>query len=158
MTLPQTLPTYKHWRLTLSADNLAFLYFDKSHADGSESTNTFSSEALLELSEICAHLKANAPKNLVILSAKENGFAAGADIDEFTRFKTGEEAFAFTKLGNEVFEDTNRLHTETVSGENGLTASLVPDGEGEHAVQKVDGALAVLLVEMDETLAIPGGS
>ena len=85
------MQSWKHWRLESEKDgvsNIAFLYFDKSHADGAESTNTFSSEALGELAEICAHLKANPVKSLAILSAKENGFAAGADIDEFTRFMT----------------------------------------------------------------------
>jgi 3-hydroxyacyl-CoA dehydrogenase / enoyl-CoA hydratase / 3-hydroxybutyryl-CoA epimerase len=112
------MQSWKHWRLESNksdANNIAYLYFDKSHQDGSESTNTFSSEALHELAEICAHLKANAPKSLVILSAKENGFAAGADIDEFTRFKTGEEAFAFTKLGNEVFDQVEALPFPTLA-------------------------------------------
>lgn len=109
------MQAWKHWRLEREENNIALLYFDKSHADGSESTNTFSSEALNELAEICAHLKANPPKSLVILSAKENGFAAGADIDEFTRFKTGEEAFAFTKLGNDVFDQVQALPFPTLA-------------------------------------------
>ena len=38
------------------------------------------------------------PKGLIIRSAKEN-FIAGADVEEFTRFKSPEEALAFVRLG-----------------------------------------------------------
>ncbi|HEX9390624.1 MAG TPA: 3-hydroxyacyl-CoA dehydrogenase NAD-binding domain-containing protein [Usitatibacteraceae bacterium] len=109
------MQSWKHWRLERDADNLAWLYFDKSHAEQSESTNTFSSEALRELADICAQLKTNAPKGLAILSAKENGFAAGADIDEFTTLKSAEEAYAFTKLGNDVFDQVEALPFPTLA-------------------------------------------
>ena len=70
---------WKHWRLETDADNLAWLTFDRAET----STNTFSSEALRELADICSTLSALAkkPSGLAVLSAKENGFAAGADID-----------------------------------------------------------------------------
>ena len=115
------MQTLKHWRLErgdAAQDNLAWLYFDKSFADQSESTNTFSSEALRELSAVCDELKTNAPlkiSGLVILSAKENGFAAGADIDEFTSFKSADEAYAMTVLGNEVFDQIAALPFPTLA-------------------------------------------
>ena len=110
------MQTWKHWRLERSPeDSLAWLYFDKSYADQSETTNTFSSEALRELSAVCSELKARPPLGLAILSAKENGFAAGADIDEFTSFKTPDEAYAMTVLGNEVFDDIAALPFPTLA-------------------------------------------
>ncbi len=110
------MQTWKHWRLERSSeDNLAWLYFDKSYADQSETTNTFSSETLRELSAVCSELKARPPSGLAILSAKENGFAAGADIDEFTSFKSAEEAFAMTVLGNEVFDEIAALPFPTLA-------------------------------------------
>jgi len=112
------MQTLKHWRLERNAadqDSLAWLYFDKSYADQSESTNTFSSNALRELSAVCAELTTNAPSGLVILSAKENGFAAGADIDEFTSFKSVDEAYAMTLLGNEVFDQIAALPFPTLA-------------------------------------------
>jgi 3-hydroxyacyl-CoA dehydrogenase/enoyl-CoA hydratase/3-hydroxybutyryl-CoA epimerase len=102
---------WKHWRLDIDADNLAWLTFDRAGT----STNTFSSEALNELSGIATHLSANPPKGLAILSAKENGFAAGADIDEFTTLKSAEEAFTFTSLGNDVFDKIEALPFPTVA-------------------------------------------
>ncbi|HET7729244.1 MAG TPA: 3-hydroxyacyl-CoA dehydrogenase NAD-binding domain-containing protein, partial [Usitatibacter sp.] len=65
--------------------------------------------------QVCEHLKAMPPKGLAILSAKDNGFAAGADIEEFTRLKDADEAMAFTVLGNEVFDAVEALPFPTVA-------------------------------------------
>ena len=105
------MSNWKHWRLETDSENLAWLTFDRAES----STNTFSSEALRELADICGQLKQNPPKGLAILSAKDNGFAAGADIDEFTTLKSAEEAYAFTKLGNDVFDRVEALSFPTVA-------------------------------------------
>jgi 3-hydroxyacyl-CoA dehydrogenase / enoyl-CoA hydratase / 3-hydroxybutyryl-CoA epimerase len=110
------MSNWKHWRLEKDNNNLGFLTFDRAKPDGTtDSTNTFSSEALRELGDVAAHLKANPVKGLAIMSAKENGFAAGADIDEFTSFKTVEEAAAMTKLGCDVFDQIEALPFPTVA-------------------------------------------
>ena len=100
----------RHWKLNVDGDHLAWLYFDRAGT----TTNTFSKEVLRELGQIADHLKAMPPKGLAILSAKENGFAAGADIDEFTALKSADEAIAFTVLGNEVFDKVEALPFPTV--------------------------------------------
>ena len=64
----------KHWKLEVDAQNLAWLWFDRADT----ATNTFSTEALGELGRVADHLATMPPKGLAILSAKENGFAAGA--------------------------------------------------------------------------------
>jgi 3-hydroxyacyl-CoA dehydrogenase / enoyl-CoA hydratase / 3-hydroxybutyryl-CoA epimerase len=102
---------WKHWRLVIDTDQLAWLTFDCSGS----STNTFSSAALRELSAICKELTAKGVKGLAIDSAKDNGFAAGADIDEFTTFKSADEAYAFTKLGNDVFDEVAALPFPTLA-------------------------------------------
>ena len=100
-----------HWKLDVDTDNLAWLWFDRADS----ATNTFSTEALQELRKMCEHLRSMAPKGLAILSAKENGFAAGADIDEFTRLKDAEEAQRFLVLGNEVFDQVEALPFPTLA-------------------------------------------
>ncbi len=100
-----------HWKLTVDADHLAWLYFDRAGT----ATNTFSSEALRELGRIADHLASMPPKGLAILSAKDSGFAAGADIDEFTRIASAEEALAFMRLGNEVFDKVAALPFPTLA-------------------------------------------
>ncbi len=107
---------WKHWRLECDATQLATLSFDRAKADGSaDSTNTFSSESLRELGEICVYLRANPVKGLAIQSAKNNGFAAGADIDEFTGFTSFDEAAVMTKLGLDVFDQVAVLPFPTVA-------------------------------------------
>jgi 3-hydroxyacyl-CoA dehydrogenase/enoyl-CoA hydratase/3-hydroxybutyryl-CoA epimerase len=106
----------KHWKLSIDGESLAWLHFDRAGTG----TNTFSSEVLRELGSIADHLAQMPPKGLAILSAKENGFAAGADIEEFTRLASAEEAYAFTVLGNEVFDKVARLPFPTVAMVHGF--------------------------------------
>jgi len=101
----------KHWKLRVDGDHLAWLAFDRAGT----ATNTFSREALKELGQIADHLASMPPKGLAIVSAKDNGFIAGADIDEFTALKDAEEAIAFTVLGNEVFDRIAALPFPTVA-------------------------------------------
>lgn len=101
----------KFWRLETDASRIAWLTFD---CPGT-ATNTFSSAALRELIQAADHVAQSAPKGLVIGSAKDNGFAAGADIDEFTRLADVESAMAFIALGNEAFDRIAALPFPTVA-------------------------------------------
>ncbi len=101
----------KHWKLEVDSANLAWLWFDRAGT----ATNTFSTEVLEELGRIADHLAAMPPKGLAILSAKDNGFAAGADIDEFTTISSAEQAIAFTTLGNVVFDKIAALPFPTLA-------------------------------------------
>jgi 3-hydroxyacyl-CoA dehydrogenase/enoyl-CoA hydratase/3-hydroxybutyryl-CoA epimerase len=100
-----------NWKLEVDGDHLAWLWFDRAGS----ATNTFSSEALRELGRIADHLAGMPPKGLAILGAKENGFIAGADIEEFTRLQNADEAMAFIRLGNEVFDKIAALPFPTVA-------------------------------------------
>jgi 3-hydroxyacyl-CoA dehydrogenase/enoyl-CoA hydratase/3-hydroxybutyryl-CoA epimerase len=95
----------KHWRLERDGEGLAWLWFDKA----GESTNTFSSEAMEELRAQLAELTAAAaeqrPKGLVILSAKDSGFVAGADVHEFTRIASPDEAIRLVRRGWDTFNE-----------------------------------------------------
>ena len=105
----------KHWRWDKDRDGLAWLTFDKQ----GESTNTFSREALQELGAALDAIAAAEPKGLVIRSAKAN-FIAGADINEFTRFASAEEAFAFNRLGWDTVQKLRDLPFPTTAMVNGF--------------------------------------
>ena len=105
----------KHWHWEKDRDGLAWLTFDKQ----GESTNTFSKEALNQLSTCLDEIKAAAPKGLIIRSAKEN-FVAGADVEEFTRFKSPQEALAFVRLGWDVLQKLRDLPFPTTAMVNGF--------------------------------------
>lgn len=104
----------KHWRLEKDAQGLAWLTFDKQ----GESTNTFSKDALHELDAALEEIRAGSPKGLIIRSAKDS-FIAGADVEEFTRFQSPEEALAFVRLGWDVFAKLRALPFPTTALVNG---------------------------------------
>ena len=104
----------KHFRWEKDAQGLAWLTFDKQ----GESANTFSREALDELSKSLEEIRSASPKGLVIRSAKDS-FIAGADVEEFTRFKTPEEALSFVRLGWDVFQKLRDLPFPTTAMVNG---------------------------------------
>src|SRR5437868_8818157 len=110
---PQVLA--KHWRWEKDREALIWLTFDKQ----GESANTFSRQALEELRGALRAIAAERPKGLIIRSAKD-GFIAGADVEEFTRFKSPQEAMAFVKLGWDVFQELSELPFPTTAMVNGF--------------------------------------
>ena len=104
----------KHWTWEKDAQGLAWLTFDKA----GESANTFSREALHELDASLKEIAAASPKGLIIRSAKDS-FIAGADVEEFTRFKSPEEALSFVRLGWDVFQKLRDLPFPTTAMVNG---------------------------------------
>jgi len=110
---PQVLA--KHWRWEKDREGLVWLTFDKQ----GESANTFSRQALEELRTALRAIGAEQPRGLVIRSAKDN-FIAGADVEEFTRFRSSAEAMAFVKLGWDVFQELSELPFATTAMVNGF--------------------------------------
>jgi 3-hydroxyacyl-CoA dehydrogenase/enoyl-CoA hydratase/3-hydroxybutyryl-CoA epimerase len=105
----------KHWHWSDDRDGLVWLTFDKQ----GESTNTFSREALEELARALDEIVAARPKGMIVRSAKEN-FIAGADVEEFTRFKSPEQALAFVRLGWDVFQKLRDLPFPATAMVNGF--------------------------------------
>jgi len=105
----------KHWRWEKDREGLVWLTFDKQ----GESANTFSRDALEELSRVLTAIQLEGPKGLVIRSAKD-GFIAGADVEAFTRFKSPAEALGFVKLGWDVFQQLRELPFPTTAMVNGF--------------------------------------
>src|SRR6266513_1292558 len=104
-----------HWHWQTDRDCLAWLTFDKQ----GESANTFSRQALEQLSAALEEIRGEHPNGLVIGSAKD-GFIAGADVEEFTRFKSPGEAMSFVRLGWDVFQALRELPFPTTAMVNGF--------------------------------------
>ncbi len=109
-----TNTAYKHWRFEQDTHGLVWLTFDK---QGS-STNTFSRDAIDELSAALDAISALRPKGLIIRSAKA-AFIAGADVEAFTRFASPEEALSFVRAGWDVFQKLHDLPFPTTAMVNG---------------------------------------
>ncbi|MGE5639256.1 MAG: 3-hydroxyacyl-CoA dehydrogenase NAD-binding domain-containing protein, partial [Clostridia bacterium] len=115
MERADTKAMLKHWRWETDRQGLAWLTFDKQ----GESANTFSREALNELSVALDEIQASKPKGLIIRSAKDS-FIGGADIQEFANFKGPDDAIAFTKLGWDTFQKLHDLPFPTTAMVNGF--------------------------------------
>ncbi|MDE2196226.1 MAG: enoyl-CoA hydratase/isomerase family protein [Gammaproteobacteria bacterium] len=105
-----------NWRIERDAGGIAWLCFDKVGA----SANVLSGQVMAELGERLRELAAQPPAGVVIYSAKNSGFIAGADIKEFTGLKTPEDAFQMIRRGQLVVEQLEQLPCPTVALINGF--------------------------------------
>jgi len=110
------MTAYKHWKLDTDRDHLAWLSFDKEGA----STNTLSAEAIDEFDRVLDELQAEQPRALIIRSAKESGFIAGADVEEFTKIKDADDAMQIVRRGWNAFNKLEALPFPTLALVNGF--------------------------------------
>jgi len=105
-----------HWRLETDPDRIAWLTFD---LQGS-GTNTLGSAPMRELNDRIAEIEASGPRAVVIRSAKDSGFVAGADITEFSGLSDLEEAYRLVRTGQQVFDRIEALPMPTVAAVHGF--------------------------------------
>jgi 3-hydroxyacyl-CoA dehydrogenase / enoyl-CoA hydratase / 3-hydroxybutyryl-CoA epimerase len=102
---------YRNWKLETDGDGLVWLSFDK--AEGS--ANVLSAEVMSELDRIFDALSEQKPRGLVIRSAKESGFIAGADIEEFTKLKDADDAMRMVRRGWDLYNKLASLPFPTLA-------------------------------------------
>lgn len=90
---PRATPGFNHWRYGKDEDGIGWLIIDR---QGS-SANTLSAEVIDELDRLLVQIARDLPKGLVLRSAKQSGFIAGADVAEFVGAK--DEAQVETVIG-----------------------------------------------------------
>jgi 3-hydroxyacyl-CoA dehydrogenase/enoyl-CoA hydratase/3-hydroxybutyryl-CoA epimerase len=100
-----------NWRVARDEHNIAWLDFDQAGS----ATNVLSAPVLDELAGVIADLRAQAPRGLVIRSAKDSGFVAGADIGEFTKIASPADAKAMIKRGWDLFNAIAALPFPTLA-------------------------------------------
>jgi len=102
---------YQHWKIETDPTGIVWLHLDK--ADGT--TNVLSAAILGEFSNILDELEQNVPRAVVILSDKESGFIAGADVKEFTSFENEEAALLAIRRGHDIFNRLESLRCPTIA-------------------------------------------
>jgi 3-hydroxyacyl-CoA dehydrogenase/enoyl-CoA hydratase/3-hydroxybutyryl-CoA epimerase len=107
---------YRHWKLETDGDNLVWLSLDKA----SSSTNVLSADVMAEFDRILDGFAAQKPRGLIIRSAKESGFIAGADVEEFTRIKDADDAMRLVKRGWDLYNKLAALPFPTLALVNGF--------------------------------------
>ena len=106
-----TKKKYKNWKVKSDEDNIAWLHLDVADS----STNILNEQVIIELGEIVSGLSSNIPKGVVILSDKESGFIAGADINEFTTFDSEQAALVNIQRAHSIFNAIENLPCPTLA-------------------------------------------
>lgn len=103
---------YKHWDLQRDNDNILWLGLDRKDT----SVNSINEEVLDELNSLLHEISQD--KNaigLIVYSAKEKGFIAGADVNAFSKFETPAQAVDFLRKGQAVFSRLENLTIPSVA-------------------------------------------
>lgn len=103
---------YQHWIVEQDQADIIWLGFNRKDA----TVNTIDHHVLDELNSILQEISTHAAlKGLIIYSAKEKGFIAGADVHVFSQFTTQEEIIDFLRKGQSVFSRLEALTIPTVA-------------------------------------------
>lgn len=104
------------WHLNVDGDQVAWLEFDKPNS----SANTLSHAAMDGLDQKLAELEKLKPRAVIVVSAKESGFIAGADIKEFTALTDPQAAYKLIRRGQIVLDRLEALPCPTIAAIHGF--------------------------------------
>jgi 3-hydroxyacyl-CoA dehydrogenase/enoyl-CoA hydratase/3-hydroxybutyryl-CoA epimerase len=96
-------------------EDLAVIWFDLP----GEKVNKFSSTIIQEFAGIVDELERSDAKRIVLASRKPGIFVAGADVTEFLKATTLEQAKEYTRFGNQLFHRFSKLPQTKVAAING---------------------------------------
>ncbi len=102
---------YKNWKIENDEDGISWLHLDVPKS----SANILNEQVIIELQAVVKELTKNPPVGVVILSDKESGFIAGADINEFTTFESEEAALVNIQRAHSIFSDIENLPCPTLA-------------------------------------------
>jgi 3-hydroxyacyl-CoA dehydrogenase / enoyl-CoA hydratase / 3-hydroxybutyryl-CoA epimerase len=108
--------TASAWRMERDGDDIVWLTADKPGT----STNVLSSQVLRELDALLDRIASPPPRGLVVLSAKQSGFIAGADIKAFSGITSPESGYRLIHAGQQVFDRLEALPCPTVAALQGF--------------------------------------
>ena len=116
--MPITLPDLKDWTFSIDFEGVAWAIIDRE----GESMNSLGRRPIEELGEIVKALEqvqAGEVKGLVLMSGKDSGFIAGADIREFEGFDTEDKIKDVVTRTLEVFDRLEALPMPVVAAIHG---------------------------------------
>ena len=106
----------RHWRTEDDADGVRWLILDKADSR----TNVLSRAVLLELAGLVEELVSSPPAGVVIKSAKDSGFIAGADISEFRGLADSGRGEELVRQGQRLLNQLEKLPCPTVAAIHGF--------------------------------------
>jgi 3-hydroxyacyl-CoA dehydrogenase/enoyl-CoA hydratase/3-hydroxybutyryl-CoA epimerase len=102
---------WRHWKLKIDENGIAWVVIDKQDA----SANTLSEGVMAELDDVLTTIEREAPKGLVIRSAKRAGFIAGADVSEFRDTTKADEIETRLGRAHTITDRLDRLKLPTLA-------------------------------------------
>jgi len=103
--------SYKNWKIEKDDEDICWLHLDVAKS----STNILRKDVLDELDNIINDLAQSLPAGIIFVSDKNNGFIAGADINEFTKVTTEEQAREMLVRGHTIMNKIESLPCTTVA-------------------------------------------
>jgi 3-hydroxyacyl-CoA dehydrogenase / enoyl-CoA hydratase / 3-hydroxybutyryl-CoA epimerase len=107
---------FSHWQAEQRPDGVLVLSFDRA----GQAVNTFAQDVLIELDGLLERLALDPPRALVLRSAKDKGFIAGADIREFAEFDRKGTIADSIRRGQQTFQRLAELRCPTVAAIHGF--------------------------------------
>ena len=115
MTATLEAPAKTAFRIEADGDT-AVLWFDLP----GEKVNKFSSKVMFEFADVVSEMeKSSDIRRIVLASGKPGIFIAGADVSEFGKAESAEQAKEYTRFGQQVFHRFSKLPQVTVAAING---------------------------------------
>lgn len=135
-----------HWKLDIDEEAVAWLSLDRQGA----SANSLGRAVMEELDACLARVEQARPRAVVLCSAKDSGFVAGADITEFDQLTDADQAYALVRSGQRVLDRLEALPCPTVAAVHGfaLGGGLELALACRYRVAADDGRLALGLPEV----------
>lgn len=106
---------YNNWLIKVDNKNIIWLKLDVSDSG----TNVLSENVLTEFQSILDEIHSIRPKGVAIISNKESGFIAGADINEFISITSKQQAFEKIHFGQGVIDKIEALPCPSIAVING---------------------------------------
>jgi 3-hydroxyacyl-CoA dehydrogenase / enoyl-CoA hydratase / 3-hydroxybutyryl-CoA epimerase len=125
---------FRHWQTDCDEDGIVTLALDREES----SVNALSRAVIDELDEIIERLAIEAPRGVIIRSAKKAGFAVGADVHEFVDFARDDSVMENIRNGQKVYQRLARLPFPVVAAVHGACM-----GGGTELILACDQRVAV---------------
>jgi len=118
--MADTLPHLKHWTFSVDFEGLGWLTIDTPKSP----VNTLSRESITELDTIVTTIEGMIPagelKGVILLSAKDSGFIAGADVTEFDEMADPGVLTGALNRTHKLFDRIEGLKVPVVAGIHGF--------------------------------------
>lgn len=103
--------SYKNWQLEQNDEHIVFATLDKINS----SVNVLSHDVLQELDDLLSEIINTNINGLIFQSAKQNGFIAGADVNEFSLFDNDNDVLKAIQAGQSIMNRIDNLPFPTLA-------------------------------------------